>query len=555
MTFARGDAGLRASGAAQETVGVHRRGIVPPASGDRMHREFEFRRTRCWRPLAVVVAALSVAACGGGGGGGGGDDAGDSGLTLWQQRTAQSDKLAAVCAAPRSGNDPYSGEAYPDRQGAIGDEQRWLKTYMNEVYLWYREIPGVNAAPYTAANYGSVPAALGAYFDALLTPAKTASGKYKDQFSFTYPTALWQALSQSGVSIGYGAQFAVLKSAPPRDVRVAYSDPGTPAAAANVARGAVILAIDGVGIDDNTQAGIDVLNAGLGPDSAGETHVFTLRDLGAASARDVSLTAAAVTSTPVQNVETLDTPTGRVGYLQFNDHIATAEGQLRTALTQLQAANISDLVLDIRYNGGGYLDIASELAYMIAGGARTQGKTFERLRFNDKNPLAQSPDVATPFHAATLGFDPSVAEGTALPQLGLSRVYVLTGPGTCSASEAVINGLRGVDVEVVQIGDTSCGKPYGFFAQDNCGLSYFAIEFSGVNARGAGDYADGFTPTCAVDDDFGHALGDSGEALFAAALAYRDGGGCPAGIKRAGGEPLRLLRSPLRENGYRRRPG
>ena len=70
-----------------------------------------------------------------------------------------------------------------------------------------------------------------------------------------------------------------------------------------------------------------------------------------------------------------------------------------------------------------------------------------------------------PFFTTAQGF--SVARGTALPTLNLSRVFVLTGRNTCSASESVINSLRGVNVEVIQIGSTTCGKPYGFYPQDN----------------------------------------------------------------------------------------
>jgi hypothetical protein len=123
-----------------------------------------------------------------------------------------------------------------------------------------------------------------------------------------------------------------------------------------------------------------------------------------------------------------------------------------------------------------------------------------------------------------------------LPYLALPRVFVLTGPGTCSASETIINGLNGVNVQVIQIGQTTCGKPYGFYPADNCGTTYFSIEFSGDNAQGFGDYADGFsaqnsaTPTnavlpgCSTADDFTHALGDPAEGRLAAALGYRDGG-------------------------------
>lgn len=474
----------------------------------------------------------------------------------FDERLGDADQYAAQCAVPRTGTDPYNNNrpSYPDRQGSIADERDWLHAYMDAVYLWYRDIPDVDAAQYTASRYGSVDAAMDAYFEALKTPKITASGKPVDYFSFTYPTDQWEALSQSGITVGYGTQFAILADTPPRDVRIAYTDPGTPADDADVERGAVILAIDGVDIDTDTSSGIDTLNAGLSPAAAGETHSFELRDPGGAT-RVVALTAQQVTSSPVQHVQTVTTPTGTVGYLLFNDHIATAEGELIAAVQQLKNANVSDLVLDIRYNGGGYLDIASELAYMIAGPSRTSGKVFERLSYNDKNPLADSSDATTSFHSKAVGFDPSVSPGSALPYLGLNRVYVLAGPGTCSASEAVVNGLRGVDVEVVMIGGTTCGKPYGFYPEDNCGLSYFAIEFQGVNAKGFGDYADGFTPQCGIDDDFAHALGDTNEGLFAAALSYRNTGGCPAGAKRASDRPpLKLLRSPLRENLIVRRP-
>jgi hypothetical protein len=135
-----------------------------------------------------------------------------------------------------------------------------------------------------------------------------------------------------------------------------------------------------------------------------------------------------------------------------------------------------------------------------------------------------------------------------LPALSLSRVYVLVSGSTCSASEAIINGLRGVDVDVRLIGNTTCGKPYGFFGQDNCGITYFPIEFQGVNAKGFGDYADGFIPGgtgatadnvagCAANDDLDHALGDPAEGQLAAALAYRASvnGGSPACLPLAVG--------------------
>jgi hypothetical protein len=182
---------------------------------------------------------------------------------------------------------------------------------------------------------------------------------------------------------------------------------------------------------------------------------------------------------------------------------------------------------------------------MIAGPS-SAGKTFERPIYNNKT----APDAPIPFRNTAYGFSsPSPAPaGMALPYLGLKRVTVLTTAGTCSASEAVINGLRGVDVEVNIIGGQTCGKPYGFTPVDNCGTTYFSIEFQGVNAKGFGDFADGFAPTCTVADDLGHALGDPAENVLAAALAYRATNACPASsTARASAPPMQLVRPEVKE--------
>lgn len=442
--------------------------------------------------------------------------------------------LASQCAKPRTGTDPNTGRAYPDLQGSVASENNWLRSWINDTYLWYSEVPDLDPNGYVAPED---------YFDLLKTSASTASGAPKDKFHFTYPTAEWEALSQSGVSAGYGAQWFVINATPPRNIVVAYVEPDSPAAAAGLMRGDKVLQIDGAdAVNGSTQAEVDALNAALFPDGIDRQHQFQLEPI-AGPAYDVSLTSANITSTPVQNVSVIPTAAGSVGYMLFNDHIATSELQLVQAINDLKAQNVTDLMLDIRYNGGGFLDIASELAFMIAGPARTSGQTFERLTFNDKyantDPVTGQALTPTPFHSTTQDF--SAGDGNPLPTLNLNRVFVLTGSGTCSASESIINSLRGVGVEVVQIGGTTCGKPYGFYATPNCGTTYFAIQFKGVNAQGFGDYTDGFSPQntasvagekiagCSVADDFSHALGDRNEARLSAAIDYLESGGatCP----------------------------
>ena len=434
-----------------------------------------------------------------------------------------------LCATPRMGTDA-DGMAFPDAQGTTLDENNWLRSWSNNTYLWYDEIEDRDPACCETPDY----------FDLLRTFQRTASGAYKDRFHFTEDTAQRNARVRSGVTAGYGARFAVLVSRPPRDVRVAYTEPNTPATAPEVAllRGTRILTVDGV---DVTNGDANALNAGLFPRALNEQHEFTVRDPGAASSRTVTMRSASITTSPVQHVRTLETDTGDVGYLLFNSHIGPAERGLMEGIEQLAEAGVTDFVLDMRYNGGGYLAIASQLAYMIAGPA-SRGQVFSELQFNDKHPEFDpvTGDRLRPsyFLSTTTGWFDEPA-GLTLPHLALQRVFVLSGPSTCSASEAVINGLRGIGVEVVLIGATTCGKPYGFYPQDNCGTTYNTVQFRGVNAKGFGDYADGFTPAnapgsastkipgCAVEDDFLHQFGDPAEARLAAALRYRAGGTCP----------------------------
>jgi carboxyl-terminal processing protease len=504
---------------------------------------------------ALTIAALALlASCGGGGsdagsppfGNVGPDPGGGSGLPASSTLAQQCSNLNPLAPANR-------------RTATLDTERRWVRSYMDEAYLWYREIPNVSTAD-PLFNTASVPESLDNYFEALKTRATTASGKRKDEFSFTFPTAEWEALSGSGIVAGFGAEWILGSPTPPRNVRIAFVEPGTPAANNGLARGNSVVSINGIPIDDTSDAGLAVLNEALFSPVSGRSYTFVVST--GATSRSVTLSAQQITKTPVQNVGTISTPSGNVGYMTFNDHILPAEGQLVTAFQQLAAANVSDLVLDLRYNGGGFIYIASQVGYMIAGATRTNGKVFERFQFSDRRSAdTNDPDNRTPFFSTASGFDnTNTTANAALPTLNLGRVYVLASPGTCSASESIVNGLRGIGVTVVLVGGTTCGKPFGFTARDNCGISYFPIEFQGVNDVGFGDFADGFAPTatCNVPDDLSRALGDSSEGMLAAALSHRatnSCGGTSIGRESAASRSSAfgsVIRHPVREGKYRR---
>lgn len=527
--------------------------------------------------VAVAVGALVLQACGGGGSDGGAvtpPGAGASspsggGLISPPGGGASSPDGAGVTPPPGAGTTPLPGggtpvgggsgngggaaagasaafaqQCSPDNSEAPADkrtaslttEKSWVRAYMNEAYLWRDEVTNVDPADPLYSG-GDVGTALSNYFNALLTTATTGSGKLKDEFSFMMSTAEWNASANANQTLGYGIAWDIASPTPPRNIRVAYVEPGSPAAAAGVRRGDRLVTIDGVSSDDATSAGVAQLNALLYPGSSA-SHSMVLTSNGGLT-RSVTVSATTITQQSVLTSRVITGSDGaKVGYMVFNDHSAPSEAAAIQAFTTFKAQGVTELVLDLRYNGGGYLFIASEIAYMIAGKSRTNGKVFEQLQYNSRRS-DETAASSTPFYDESCGItsDNKCGSVSPLPSLDLSRVYVLTQSGTCSASEAIMNGLMGIDVEVIQIGGTTCGKPYGFTAKDNCGYSYFPIEFQGVNAKAFGNYADGFSPNgsgpagvrgCAVADDLSKELGDSTEGMLAAALQHRISGTCPA---------------------------
>ncbi len=498
----------------------------------------------------TLALGLVLSGCSGGGGGGGGSSVAPpppppppTGPTYSPGTFAPASSFEGKCENPRI-NVTIQGETFNDEQGALIDELFWLRSWTEETYLWNDEVTDQN--PYDFDN-GNIDDRL-TYFAELRTTETTPSNKDKDDYHFSQPTEDYLAERNSAPTSGYGARIRALSNTPPRDYRIVFNEPGSPAATVVDGReawerGTRILTVDGVDLVNGgaTQAEIDILNAGLFPATAGEDHTF-LVEYADGTQRTVTITSADVSPSPVNTLEVLDVGGDKVGYVLFNTFSPfQSEEDLFNAFTTFSDEGVSDVVIDLRYNGGGLLAVAAQLGYMVAGDQSVQGQAFEKLRFNNGtvgvNPVTGEPNSPIPFLDEGVGF--TVADGTQLPTLNLDRVYILSTGSTCSASEAMINGLRGIDVEVVMIGDTTCGKPFGFYPTDNCGETYYTIQFQGVNDKDFGDYADGFIPAnssqafgvelpgCQVDDDLSFALGDTSEPLLAAALQYRDDGTCP----------------------------
>jgi len=439
-----------------------------------------------------------------------------------------SSQLQALCEIVRTDTD-LNGNRRPDQQGELLHELFWLRSWMNETYLFFDQVTDRNPNDFTDVE---------AYFDELLVSPPT------DRFSFLQTTEDFEDRSSGAPTFGYGASFAVLSNDLPRDWRVSFTQEGSPAEAGGLTRGARILTIDGVDfLNGNSQSEVDTLVDGLFPTAIGESHTFGLR-YPDGTENEITIESTSLTIEPVNIVDTIQQGNRNIGYLHFNSFgPRTGEAQLIDAFETFENAQIDDLVLDLRYNGGGLLFLAAQLGYMIAG-TQSSNQVFYSQEFNSRdpgrNPLSGERVEPIDFQTETIGFTDDVTPGQPLPTVNLNRVFVLTTGRSCSASEAIINGLIGIGVEAIQIGTRTCGKATGQIPTDNCGLTFVPLHFRGVNANGFGDYDGGFAPGemtgaagpvitgCPVNDDLSSPLGDPSEAQFAAALNFAETGTCSA---------------------------
>lgn len=418
-----------------------------------------------------IAAAVLLAACGGGGGGSSGG--------------------SAACD--------------------VATQKNWLRSYMLDWYYWTGLSPNPEPAGY---------ATLDAYFEALKYTSYPGVPGGIDPWSGYQSTASYNQFFAEGRSTGYGLSVNGLEGQLPLKIR--YVEPQSPAGLAGLLRGDVIKAINGVPDTTLITGNFAVLSG-----AAGQQITLDIERNG--TPQRVTLKAADYALTPVPASATLTAGAAKVGYIVLKDFIVQAEPELSTRLNAIKAAGATDLIIDLRYNGGGRISTANHFASEVVG---PRG-VFTTLQYNSKQQASNRSFTLTA----------STAPGV------FNRIVVLTGARSCSASELLINGLRPYAQQVSTVGDTSCGKPYGFNPVDSCGNTFSIVNFKAVNAQGQGDYEAGITPTCAVAEDFSGAFGDPAEKLTAAALGYLQAGSCPATATAASTDRAKALAARLQRAG------
>jgi C-terminal processing protease CtpA/Prc len=348
---------------------------------------------------------------------------------------------------------------------------------MQNYYYWYSRVPSVNpnsfADPYALLDHTMY--------------------KAVDRWSFVTSYYEFMQYYQSGEMEGYGI---LLIEGPNSDLYTAFLYDDSPLKLQGVKRGWRLLKIDNIEVTSGNF--YELLSS-----SASNTFVFLdengMQQTVSASKKSVSINTVLYKNTYIRGAD-------KIGYLVLESFIEPTENELATAFNYFKTEGITELILDLRYNGGGLVNVANFLAASINASV-TSGSVFIKYIYNDKlsnnNSIERFEDS---------GFN-----------LSLNRLVVIATSNTASASELVINSLEPF-LDVVIVGDDTHGKPVGMSVFQYQGWAFAPVLFETVNSNNQGGYLNGLKADVYVEDDLTHDWGDTLETSLAAALDYIETG-------------------------------
>ena len=377
--------------------------------------------------------------------------------------------------------------------------------YLKDWYLWYEHLPAVNPADYES-------------LDKMIAAVKYREGdKLIDRFSYAVKKTEHEDY-YAGKRYGMGMSMQRDEN---NDIFITLVYPGSPAGEAGLKRGQQVIALNGVTVgeldenaaynkehrgEDGFEEKTDWNNV-YNAENKGEAVVFKVLEEGEEFETTVVLDDYIGMSVLAYKV--LENDGVKTGYIHFKSFINSSEGELNEVFAHFKEENVEQLVLDLRYNGGGLVKIARQLVNLIAG-EKVKGDEIIKLIYNNKHP-----EQNTSYKGEVLKNSLS----------DIKKVAVIVSSGTASASEMVINSLTPY-VEVSLIGSTTYGKPVGMNSRDICDQTIVPITFKYANSQDYGDFFLGMEADCAANDDIRHDFGDEMEEELAASLYLLSNGKC-----------------------------
>lgn len=415
--------------------------------------------------------------------------------------------LSALMVAACSSGNGDSTDGPPVAACSLEGQKQFVLDNMRAWYFWNDLLP----AQVDTSQFAT-PDELLAFlttFSPDLTPDDGVDNPV-DRFSFINTAAADQAFFGEGKFEGFGFSSRFEGT----DLRLTRVFVDSPANRAGLARGQQIVALNGRTVADILATeGVDGINAlfELSP------LEFTMREIDA-SEFTVEITKDIVTIDPVPQARIIVDPDGvrpPVGYMELATFISTADAEMDAVFANFRAQGVNDVILDLRYNGGGLVS-TSELLGDFLGGDVAENLVYSKTVFNE---------LRAPANNSTEFFE---LRGSSID---LFRLVVIASGSTASASELVINGMdpfaaNGAGVWI--IGDNTFGKPVGQVGLEFCEKILRPTAFQTLNALDFGDYFFGLPVDCPAPDDLDVAVGADNDPNIEAALSYFDNGGCPS---------------------------
>lgn len=422
---------------------------------------------------------------------------------------------------------------------SLSSRLEWVTARLREDYLFPDLLANVSTAEYLdTQKYPNADAAIQAYINALTAPARAAG---KDKLNFSYVTSIAEenALTGSGSSAGFGVRLSTQGSR----LFISEAFEGAPGLAAGLDRGVEILAVGTSASNLQNVADLiasNSLGAALGPSDPGITRTFRIRNT-AGTESVITATKAEFSLDPVSDrygSRIIDDGGRKVGYVNLRTFIvANADQQLREVFANFKAQNVTEVIVDLRYNGGGLVSVA-ELLTNLLGANRTSSDVLSKTEFNQR----LSSNNRTSFFAPQA------------QSIAPTKIAFIGTQATASASELVMNALIPYyGANVALIGANTFGKSVGQIRRDRpeCDDAFRILAFRTVNRDNQGEYYDGLAPffqrTCRATDDLSKQLGDPSETSIKTALDFLAGRPCTAittGVtSQSVGESRRVLQS------------
>jgi carboxyl-terminal processing protease len=456
-----------------------------------------------------------------------------NGLKIWLVTSA----VVLMASACKHAED----EVTPTTDATSAENQKvndWILENMQAYYYWNDKLPSNPDKTQAPSDF----------FDSILYTYDETTNPTGDRFSWIQESAEELESSLSGETTTTGMEYNLyLRSSGSTGViaQVLYVLPNSPAAKAGIKRGDVISKVNGQLLNTDNYASLLF---------TGTTFTFGFATFNGSSLTDtdqsVSVTATVFQENPVFMDSVYTYGSKKIGYLVYNQFVPGAnnstaneyDAQVDAIFSFFKNQGVNELVLDLRYNPGGYTSSSANLASLIGKGISTSSVYFKE-EWNS---------TLTPYLTRQYGSSFFVQNFVSKAQnigANLQRVFVLTTDHTASASELIINGLEPY-MEVITIGTTTYGKNVGSITiTDDTGEIKWGMQpivFKSYNSLGQSDYSGGFAPNIEVEEPaILQPLGSVQEDLLNEALYQITGSSVNARRAVKSGNQLTLLNSSI----------